>query len=494
LIGTLPLRSAQIEEGSVLLTASGRPVFALKGSVPTYRDQLPGVSGEDVRQLEQALTRLGFSPGLIDGVYDQQTAAAVARWYKAQKLEPFGPTREQLATVAALERDWGEANKARVSAAAAVSAAALAIDAARATADHGLKAATAELVAKRHDLRRTTSPDGTSLTVESERAKTAYADTAAAAETAAQTAERALIVLDPRQPETARSAAEAKLALAKSATRKTKIEGEIAVLAAERDSRLAAEQYGLAEAAVNAVRLEGQKAVQSAVDAQKLAQLDARLTAERADRLFADLNAARHKLGVQVPADEIVFIPSLPVRVEEVTALVGGTAAGPVMAVTDNVLAIDSSLTLETAPLVRAGMPVAIDEEQLGIKAKGIVQQVASNPGTRGVDGYHFYLEVKVIEAPQKLEGVSVRLTIPTEVTKSAVLAVPTSAVSLAADGTSRVQVQEQNTLKYVVVSPGLSAGGFVEVTPVGASLKAGQMVVVGYKAAETKDAPKGVK
>jgi multidrug efflux pump subunit AcrA (membrane-fusion protein) len=85
-------------------------------------------------------------------------------------------------------------------------------------------------------------------------------------------------------------------------------------------------------------------------------------------------------------------------------------------------------------------------------------------------------------------------LTIPTEVTKSAVLAVPTSAVSLAADGTSRVQVQEQNTLKYVVVSPGLSAGGFVEVTPVGASLKAGQMVVVGYKAAETKDAPKGVK
>jgi len=394
-----------------------------------------------------------------------------------------------LAAVTALERDWGEADKARVAAAAAASAAALAIESARATADHALKAAAAELAAKRNDVRRTTTQDGTPLTVESERAKTAHADTAAAAEAAAQTAERALIVLDPRQPATARFAADAKLDLARAAVRKTRIEGELAVLAAERDARLAAEQYALAEAAVNAARLEGQKSVQVAIDAQKLAQLDARLSAQRAERLRAELDAARRKLGVQAPADEIVFIPLLPVRVEEVTAQVGGAAAGPVMSVTDNELAIDSSLTLDTAPLVKPGMPVTIDEQELGIKAKGVVQQVASTPGTRGVDGYHVYLEVKVVEAPQKLEGVSVRLTIPTETTKGAVLAVPTSALSLAADGTSRVQVQDKDTLKYVVVSPGLSAGGFVEVTPVDSSLKAGQMVVVGYKTAEKKEA-----
>ena len=81
------------------------------------------------------------------------------------------------------------------------------------------------------------------------------------------------------------------------------------------------------------------------------------------------------------------------------------------------------------------------------------------------------------------------RLTIPIESTKGVVLAVPTSALSLAADGTSRVQVQASNgALEYVVVKPGLAAGGYVEVTPVDGALAQGQLVVVGYKTPESKD------
>jgi hypothetical protein len=176
------------------------------------------------------------------------------------------------------------------------------------------------------------------------------------------------------------------------------------------------------------------------------------------------------------------------VRVEEVTAVVGAAASGPVMSVTDYQLAVDSALALDAVPLVRPGMPVAIDEQALGVKAKGIVEQVASTPGTRGVDGYHFYLEVRVVEAQARLEGVSLRLTIPVESTKGAVLAVPTSALSLAADGTSRVQVQRGNgALEYVVVKPGLASDGYAEVTPVDGPLAAGQMVVVGYKTPENR-------
>ena len=74
-----------------MLTASGCPVFVLQGRVPAYRDLVPGISGEDVRQLEKALARLGFSPGPVDGVDDQQTGAAVAKWYASRKWEPFGP-------------------------------------------------------------------------------------------------------------------------------------------------------------------------------------------------------------------------------------------------------------------------------------------------------------------------------------------------------------------------------------------------------------------
>jgi hypothetical protein len=91
-ITTLPARGAQLGEGDVLLTASGRPLFVLQGAVPAFRDFVPGISGEDVRQLEEALERLGFEPGAVDGNYDLQTALAVSQWYDAAGWEPFGAT------------------------------------------------------------------------------------------------------------------------------------------------------------------------------------------------------------------------------------------------------------------------------------------------------------------------------------------------------------------------------------------------------------------
>jgi hypothetical protein len=161
------------------------------------------------------------------------------------------------------------------------------------------------------------------------------------------------------------------------------------------------------------------------------------------------------------------------------------------MSVTDNRLAIDSSLPLDAAPLVKPGMPVAIDEQALGVKAKGVVERVADIPGTHGVDGYHVYFEVRIIEtSTRQLEGISVRLTIPVKSTGGAVTVVPVSAVSLAADGKSRVRVKNKGVLEYIVVEPGLSAGGYVEVTPVGRRLEPGQFVVVGYENPEKGTPP----
>jgi hypothetical protein len=216
------------------------------------------------------------------------------------------------------------------------------------------------------------------------------------------------------------------------------------------------------------------------LDAQKVAEFDAQLAAERADQLAAELDEAKRELGVQVPLDEIVFIPALPVRVEEVTGVIGGAVSGPVMSVTDNQIVIDSSLPLDAAPLVKPGMTVAVDEQALGIKTEGVVEMVADTPGTHGVDGYHIYFAVRVGETPSPLEGFSLRLTIPIESTKGVVTTVPISALSLAADGTSRVQVENEGALEYIVVEPGLAADGFVEVAPVDGTLKAGQLVVVG--------------
>jgi peptidoglycan hydrolase-like protein with peptidoglycan-binding domain/multidrug efflux pump subunit AcrA (membrane-fusion protein) len=484
LITTLPRRNTQLAEGDTLLTASGRPVFVLQGRLPAYRDLVPSLVGEDVRQLEEGLQRIGHDPGPVDGVYDASTSHAVASWYRSGGWEPFGPTLEQRAKVQALEVQLGEALKNRLASAAAASAASLAVDAARATAEHNNRVATAELAARVADKARLVAAPGGGdpLAVESERARAKHAESAAEAELAATIADRALIVLDPRQPETARQAAEARLELAKAAAEKTGLEGELAVQAAERDAKLAAERLAMAEAAVESARLAGQLEVQAAVDQQKVAQLVAQLAADLAARLEAELEIARSKLGVQVPVDELVFIPALPARVEELSARVGDEARGTVLSVTDNQLAIDSSLPLDAAPLVKPGMVVRIDEQALGIEATGVVQFVAESPGTRGVDGFHIYFEVRVDEVPMRLEGYSVRLTIPIESTAGAVTAVPLSALSLAADGTSRIQVRNNGVLQYLTVEPGMSADGFVEVTPVSGELAPGQLVVVGFE------------
>ena len=112
-------------------------------------------------------------------------------------------------------------------------------------------------------------------------------------------------------------------------------------------------------------------------------------------------------------------------------------------------------------------MKVNIDEPDLGIKATGVVSRVADAPGTNGVDGFHVYFEVLVDESPASLVGASVRMTVPVESTGGSVLAVPVNAVTLSADGSSRIQRSNNGALEYVTVEPGLSADGFVAVRAV---------------------------
>lgn len=185
--------------------------------------------------------------------------------------------------------------------------------------------------------------------------------------------------------------------------------------------------------------------------------------------------------GVLVPADEIIFLPALPIRVAEINIQLGQVIEEPVLRVTDANVSIDGSLPIEQSGLVAVGMPVLIDEPDLGIEASGVISRIADAPGTDGVDGFHVYFEVTVENAPTNLVNASVRLTIPVESTSDAVLVVPITALTLAQDGSSQVQVDRSGTLEAVAVRPGLSAQGFVEVEAIGASLAAGDMVLIGF-------------
>ena len=148
LISSLPRPNTNFGEGEVILSASGRPVFVLSGAAPAFRDMAPGTSGGDVRQLEEALARLGFDPGTVDGNYDQKTSGAVERMYKKAGWDPFAPTREQRAAVAALEREWSDAARAQLAAEATRETAVKAVAAARATAEQNTRQAALDSAAR----------------------------------------------------------------------------------------------------------------------------------------------------------------------------------------------------------------------------------------------------------------------------------------------------------------------------------------------------------
>jgi hypothetical protein len=163
------------------------------------------------------------------------------------------------------------------------------------------------------------------------------------------------------------------------------------------------------------------------------------------------------------------------------------------MTVTNARLAVDSSLSIQDAGLVRAGNRVVIDAQDLGIKTTGTVTFVAGKPGTNKVDPSRVYMEVTPATGPVSLVGASVKLTISVKTSKGAVMAVPVSSLSVAGDGNTRVRVHRAGQTQPVNVVPGLAAGGLVEVRPERTDLlRAGDLVVVGFRGASAAVTPGG--
>jgi peptidoglycan hydrolase-like protein with peptidoglycan-binding domain len=300
IITSLPRAGSSIGEGEVLLTISGRPVFLLEGAQPSFRDLGPGMWGQDVKQLENALKRSGLDPGLVDGSFDAETAGAVEALYRRHRFQPVVATEAQLAAARPLESEM--------------------------------------------------------------------------------------------------------------------------------------------------------------------------------------VQGTRAESGVQLPVDEVIFVPSAPLRVTELPAGIGASPSGALVTVTDTSVVIDGLLPVEQAGRVREGAEVLIDEPALGIRAHGKVSEVAGRPGTDGADGFHVSFEVAVDDPPAALIGASVRLTVAIRSTRRAELTVPLSAVSLGPDGGSRVQRAAGQELHFVPVRTGLSADGYVSVTPLEGALAAGDLVVVGFE------------
>ncbi|WP_460364804.1 hypothetical protein [Actinocorallia lasiicapitis] len=85
MVTKLPLhRGAEVVEGAMVMEVASRPLIALEGRIPLFRDLTMGVKGTEVTQFQLALVRLGRLPaGRVTGKFDSATAVAVKKLYKA---------------------------------------------------------------------------------------------------------------------------------------------------------------------------------------------------------------------------------------------------------------------------------------------------------------------------------------------------------------------------------------------------------------------------
>jgi peptidoglycan hydrolase-like protein with peptidoglycan-binding domain len=481
--GGLPAVGTELGEGSVVVEVSGRPVLLLEGVLPAYRDLRPGGRGEDVRQLEVALERLGFDPGPDDGVYDLATEAAVSAWYRALGYLPNEPSDE--------ERTLLESARDRVDAADDAAA-----DARRELEDMSQPLADSERLAAEYAV-ASAQRDVAAARVEQERqvGLSELAVTAAvAAEEVAQLGEASAVGRlaaaeagvhpDTGVPPTAPELADLRTAVVHAATALAPARAALAQAIAERDRTVAAGADGVASAeeslAVAIAEHDERVAPPDAAGAQRAIS---NATEEMAEAQ-ADLAALDAGVGVGVPRSEVMFLPQVPLRVNRVLVAVGDPATTPVMEVSGATLVVDGAVSAAERPLVTVGQHVRIDDEALGIALDGQISELADEPGTNDVGAGRYSVRVIPIGGdPQRLQGLNARVTVPVETTEREVLAVPLAALSAGPDGLARVQrVADDGTVAQVAVIVGLIAQGYAQVEGIDADLAAGDQVVVGLE------------
>lgn len=433
--GQVPEVGAQFDAASVALEIAGRPVIVLPGGLPTYRTLRVGVSGPDVVQLKQALAALGIAAG--DPASDAYDTATAAG-------------------VAALYQRVG------YSAPAASDEAADALK----MAERGVREAQAEVTRSQGEL--------------ASGAGGASAADVAAADAAVRSAERA------------RTVAAAALADLRATCGSAGGEGcgTADFARAQKEVDDAIDGVGVAQAARAALdKAPDTSGARAGVTAAQQALSDARDA----------LTQAQQDVLTILPASEVVFLETLPRRVDAVSVKRGGTVDGSVMSVSGAALEVVASAARADAALLEVGatgtivagdleVPVTVTEIKAADASDGGSGGDGGNGGS-GDGGSSGAGRSTVVLVPGELtpeqvaalQGSNVRVTIPVSSTGGAVLAVPLAALTAGPGGESRLEVMaDDGTTALVEVETGLAAGGYVEVTGVDRDLAEGELVVIG--------------
>lgn len=448
----------ELFEGDRIVEVSGRPVFVFEGRVPAFRTMRPGMQGLDVDQLQAGLGRLGCDTTNDDGLYGDITKRCVAALY------------EQLGypTVATSDDEEDKLN----AAAEAVSQAEAQLANDQKALDEAIEPPTALELATEQ------------IALDSARRK-AEADRRAAADTAIDNGvaiDGALIAINAELAKTDASPAD-----------RQKVSNDLAAAVRKADADTIAADEAVVVADEALLLAEAKFAELTTVDeavAQRRAVEKAEADLERTQQALADLQA---RSGATVPLGELVFVDTLPATVSTLSARVGttvgsgdgsGTGSGALAVLATAALQVNSYIGLADVEHLSLGMDVVLLDEvsgnELDATLTSLGEQIESS-ANGSARGFPAVIEADG-EIPRQWTGRNVKVTFTGAQTAGEVLVVPVVALTAGADGGARVQVEDADgTVRTVAVTAGLSADGFVEVTPIDAGdLAAGDQVVVG--------------
>ncbi|GII93220.1 peptidoglycan-binding protein [Sinosporangium siamense] len=475
-------RVGRVREGSVMMEVNGRPVFTLRGKVPMHRTITLGTSGADVRQLQRALRRLGFgSP--TSGTFDQATATALKNWYAKRGYKAQEPSLDAQRSIDDLRRSVRIAEETLLSEKKAL--------------DEGrdlylLKIkydnARRDLELAQKALQRTRSTNETPEDREKIGTMQAAIRTA---EESLHEAEQALAAAKPEDDKrllqlkvdnARQSLDEANAALVnyseqQTLTRDKLLEEQRKALRTADEAFLAAERDLRNARRLSPQRLKVSNAQQSLADARRL------------------LGEQLKTHGISLPPGEIVFLPTLPARIDKVEVKAGAVVESKVATVTSSSFAITGSVDVAEAKLLKVGLSATMetgDGRTFPAKVTAIGARARIDSGEDKPKGEQneepaigaepVLLTPTTTKGLRALVGTPVTVRISVGETDEPVLTVPVAAVVTSADGKPRVQVETStDKTKEVEVRTGLTADGDVEITPVNsADLKEGDRVVVG--------------
>jgi hypothetical protein len=205
-----------------------------------------------------------------------------------------------------------------------------------------------------------------------------------------------------------------------------------------------------------------------------------------------------------LPASEVLYLSSLPRRVDSVDVTRGAVTTGTAMAVSGAKLVLEGSASEADAALLTSGMSATFADaggsNYTATVASVDPQKPAAADGSQATAEKRFdvALDPQQLDdaAIERLRGSNVKVEIPVQSTSGAVLAVPVAALTAGAGGESRIELVTDSqaeaasaagaphpgdgSTEMVTVTTGLSAEGYVEVSSDDPRVTEGARVVVG--------------